>query len=165
MGDSVRGYVLTCDTCCSNKRGPLPPKAGLKSYKAGSPMEKVHLDYLGPLLRTEAGNEYILRMVDIFTKWVECVPFPSQTKELTARAAINGFFVRFGYPFEVFNDQGRNFESELFQNVCDLLQIHKSRTTPHRPSGNDQVERYNRTLMDAVRCFVNNQVKRGKNVG
>ena len=25
MGDSVRSYVLTCDTCCRNKRGPLPP--------------------------------------------------------------------------------------------------------------------------------------------
>ena len=159
MGDSVRSYVLTCDTCCRNKRGPLPLKAGLKSYQAGSPMEKVHLDFLGPLPRTEAGNEYILMMVDSFTKWVECVPLPSQTAEMTARAAINEFFVRFGYPFEIFTDQGRNFESELFQKVCELLQIHKSRTTPYRPSGNGQVERYNRTLMDAVRCFVDNQVK------
>ena len=93
-------------------------------------MEKVHLDFLGPLPRTEAGNEYILMMVDSFTKWVECVPLPSQTAEMTARAAINEFFVRFGYPFEIFTDQGRNFESELFQKVCELLQIHKSRTTP-----------------------------------
>ena len=88
-------------------------------------------------------------MVDSFTKWVECVPLPSQTAEMTARAAINGFFVRFGYPFEIFTDQGRNFESELFQKVCELLQIHKSRTTPgpYRPSGNGQKERYNRTVL------------------
>ena len=35
--------------------------------------------------------------------------------------------------------------------------IHKARTTPFHPSSNGQVERYknyNRTLMDAVRCFV-----------
>ena len=71
---------------------------------------------------------------------------------MTARAAINEFFVRFGYPFEIFTDQGRNLENELFQKVFELLQIHKSRTTPYRPSGYGQVERYNRTLMDAVRC-------------
>ena len=97
MGDSVRNYVLTCDTCCRNKCGPLPPKAGLKSYQAGSPMEKVHLDFLGPFPRNKAGNEYILVMVDSFTKWVECVPLPCQTAELP-RAAINKFLVSVWIP-------------------------------------------------------------------
>ena len=62
------------------------------------------------------------------------------------------------YPFEIFVDQLRNFESELFQKVCELLQIHKPRTTPYRPSGKGQVEWYNRTLMDAVCCFMDNHV-------
>ena len=35
-----------------------------------------------------------------------------------------------------------------------MLEIHKARTTPYRPSANGQVERFNRTLMDAVRCFL-----------
>ena len=44
----------------------------------------------------------------------------------------------------------------MFKAVCELLQIHKARTTPYRPSANGQVERKNRSLMDAVRCFVDN---------
>ena len=36
------------------------------------------------------------------------------------------------------------------------LEVHKARTTPYRPSANGQVERYNRTLMDAVRCYIKN---------
>ena len=36
----------------------------------------------------------------------------------------------------------------------ESLEIHKVRTTPYRASSNGQVERYNRTLMDAVRCFI-----------
>ena len=56
-----------------------------------------------------------------------------------------------------FTDQGRNFESELFREICKLTGIHKARTTPYRPSGNGQVERHNRTLMDAVRCYVDDQ--------
>ena len=123
-------------------------------YHAGAPMERVHLNFLGPLPRTARGNEYVLVMVDQFTNWVECVPLPSQTAEVTATAAVNEFFSRFGCPFQIFTDQGRNFESKLFRAVCELLQVHKARTTPYRPSANGQVERYNRTLMDAVRCYV-----------
>jgi len=93
-------------------------------------------------------------MVDQFTKWVECVPLPSQKADVTANAAIDTFFSRFGYPFQLFSDQGRNFQSKVFDSVCKLLHIHKARTTPYRPSSNGQYERFNRTLMDAVRCYI-----------
>ena len=61
----------------------------------------------------------------------------------------------FGCPFQIFTDQGRNFKCKLFRAVCELLQVHKARTTLYQPSANGQVERYNRTLMDEVRCNVN----------
>ena len=93
-------------------------------------------------------------MVDQFTKWVECIPLPSQSAEETARAAVNQFFSRVECPFQVFTDKERNFESALFRAMCDLLHIHQSRTAPYRPSANGQVERCNRTLMAAVRCFI-----------
>ena len=129
---------------------------GMTNYQAGYPMERVHLDFMGLLPKTKSGNEYIL-MMDQFTKWTECIPLPLQTAEVTAQSAVNEFFSRFGYPFEIFSDQGRNFESTLFKAVCDLLQIHKARTTPYRPSANGQVERQNRSLIDAARCFVSKQ--------
>ena len=58
-------------------------------YHAGARMERVHLDFLGSLPRAALGNEYVLVMVDQFTKWVECIPLPSQTAEITATAAVN----------------------------------------------------------------------------
>lgn len=122
-------------------------------------MERVHLDFLGPLPRTEGGNEYILMMIDNFTKWVEYISLPSQTAEVTARAAVNDLFSRFGYPYEIFTNQDRDFESELFLKICTILGIHKARTRPYRPSYNGQVERYNHILMDAVRCYIDGQPK------
>jgi hypothetical protein len=93
-------------------------------------------------------------MVNQFTKWVKCVLLPSQTAEVTASAAVGHFFARFGCPFQIFTNQGRNFESKLFVAVCELLKTHKARTTPYRPSANGQVKGYNRMLMDAVRCYI-----------
>lgn len=154
LSKDVANYVSGCATCNQNKKSSRLGKRSMMEYQAGAPMERVHVDFLGPLPRTAQGNEYVLMVVDQFSKWVECIPLPSQSAGDTARALVNGFFSRFGTPFQVFSDQGRNFDSKLFGELCKLLQIHKTRTTPYRPSANGQVERYNRTLMDAVRCFI-----------
>jgi hypothetical protein len=148
------GFVSTCGPCIRNKHPQRHARAEMIKYHAEAPMGKIHLDFLGPLPKTRDGNEYVLVMVDQFTKWVECVPILSQTAEVTVPAAVSQFFAQFGCPFQIFTDQGCNFESKLFVAVCDLLKIHKTRTTPYRPSANGQVERYNRTLMDAVRCYI-----------
>lgn len=77
----------------------------MTQFHAGVPMERVHMDILGPLPVTKNNNTYFLMMVDQFTKWVECIPLPTQSAEVTARAAINEFFSKFGYPLQIFTDQ------------------------------------------------------------
>ena len=157
LSRDIESYVLTCNVCNKNKKNRVYGRVPLTEYQAGAPMERVHIDFIGPLPKTKKGNEHCLMMVDQFTKWVECVPLPSQRAEETARAAIDNFFSRFGFPFQLFSDQGRNFDGKLFEALCKALHIHKARTTPYRPSSNGQVERFNRTLMDAVRCFLGKQ--------
>lgn len=154
MNQSIKNFVRTCDICGKYKKSNRKVKCLMRKYQAGVPMERVHLDFLGLLPESTAGNSNILVMVDQFTKWVKCIALPLQTADVTARAAVNEFFARFGFPSNIFTDQGRNFESRLFKSFCNVLQIHKSRTTPYRQSSKGQVERFDRTLMDAVRCFV-----------
>ena len=154
MGKDISTYVSTCSVCSKNKKTGKYGKFPMQEYQASAPMERVHLDFLGPLPKTAQGNEYVLVMVDQFTKWVECVPLNTQTAAETAKAAVDHFFSRFGYPFQVFTDQGRNFESKLFAKLCEILEIHKARTTPYRPSANGQVERFNRTIVEAIRCYI-----------
>jgi transposase InsO family protein len=43
------------------------------------------------------------------------------------------------------SDQDRNYESEVFQELCELLEIRKTRTSPKNPKGNGQIKRFNRT--------------------
>ena len=157
MKRSVETYIEQCAICNKHKeRGHA--QQSLKFPRvidhASEPLEKVHIDFLGPLPRTKNGNEHILVIIDQFTKWAECIPLPSQGAECTARAAVHEFFARFGYPIQLVSDQGSNFESVLFKEMCKILHIRKSRTTAYRPSANGQAERVNRTLMDAIRCFV-----------
>ena len=53
-----------------------------------------------------------------------------------------------------FHGPRRNFESKLFRAVSELIKVHKARITLYRSSANGQSETYNRTLIDAVLCYV-----------
>ena len=67
---------------------------------------------------------------------------------------VDEMFCRFSPPEQIHSDQGRQFESELIKEICKLLQIKKSHTTPYRPQGNGMVERFNRTLLDMLATAV-----------
>ena len=132
----------------------MKPKAPLGQYHAGAPLECVHIDILGPFTSSKKGNQYVLVIVDQFTKWLECFPLPRQGAEEVAKCVVDRFISRFGCPLEIHTDQGKNFDGKLFTSVCNLLQIVKTRTTPYRPRSNGQVERYNRTILQLIRCFL-----------
>jgi transposase InsO family protein len=154
MRQDVVEHVKTCSPCNVSKKANRKSKFPLQSYHAGVPMERVHLDILGPFQVSRSGNRYLLVMVDQFTKWVEIEPLPEQSAELIAKAAVDRFFSHFGYPVHIHTDQGRNFDGKLFSSLCHLLHIAKSRTTPYRPSSNGQVERYNRTILQIIRSYL-----------
>ena len=157
MSKDIKKFVNQCKQCNINKASNRKHKhPGMQSHM-GIPMERVHLDFMGPFPTSKGGNKHILVMVDSFSKWCECIALESQSAELTAKTAVNEFFSRFGYPTQILTDQGRNFESELLKHICTLLKIQKKRTTAYRPQTNGQAERTNRTLLNAIRCFVDSR--------
>ncbi|CAG2237012.1 unnamed protein product [Mytilus edulis] len=62
----------------------------------------------------------------------------------------------FGSPLQLHSDQGRSFEAKLFQDLCDLLKIDKTRSTSQHPQSNGSVERFNRTLLSMLTFYCQN---------
>jgi hypothetical protein len=123
----------------------------MQSDVVGEPLQRVAVDILGPLdPPTSKGSRYVLVIVDYLTKWAEAYAMPSQTAEDVALPIVQEFVCRLGIPRQLHSDQGRQFESALFQQVCKLLGIHKTRTTPLYPQSDGQTERMNRTLLDVL---------------
>ena len=95
---------------------------------------------------------------DHFTKWYEAIPLPDQRAETTADALLNHWICRFGCPHSIHTDQGRNFESDLFQQIMRRLENNKTRTTSFHPQSNAVIERMNRTLLNMLsKCLDQNQ--------
>ena len=147
-------WCKCCDQCASRKMPPGKRKAPLRQYQVGMPLERVAMDVIGPLQETERGNKYILVIGDYFSKWKEGYAMPNQEAETVADHFVREFICRFGVPYQLHTDQGRNFESELFQQMCSRLGIEKTRTTPGRPESDGMVERFNRTLEAMLSMFV-----------
>ena len=93
-------------------------------------MERIALDIMGPLPRSDRGNSFVLVVGDPFTKWIEAYALPDQKTSTVAETLVEQFICRYGCPKELHSDQGTNFQSAVFQEVCKLLGIDQTRTCP-----------------------------------
>ncbi len=153
----VHTHVQACDKCSSVKQPPKKPKAPLGNMVSGAPLDRVSTDITGPFPVSLNGNKYILVVTDYFTKWVEIYAIPDQTAYTCAEKILNEFICRYGCPYDLHSDQGTNYTSKLFTELCKLLEIRKTKSSPYRPQGNGQVERFNRTLISMIKMYLSDE--------
>ena len=157
MLDRVKKYVETCEHCQRNKaytrstRGvPTPNPIALRRFDA------VALDMVSGFPATKNGMDAIVVFTDRVTKraWIEPC-----TKGATARDLAFIFFRTVfrnqGMPRILLSDQGPQFTSDFWKHFFDLLQTDIRLTSSYHPQSNGGSERFNRTLIEALRSFVN----------
>ena len=98
--NDVKAWCKQCDLCNSRKGPKRREKAQLQIYQVGSPMERIAIDVLGPLPKTDDGNKYLLMCMDYFTKWPEVYPIANQEAETIAKLLVEQFVCRFGVPLQ-----------------------------------------------------------------
>ncbi|VDI04194.1 Hypothetical predicted protein [Mytilus galloprovincialis] len=152
-------WIQQCTMCTSRKQPPRRAKSKMKQYQVGAPMERVALDIIGPFPLSKKGNKYALIVSDYFTRWAEGYPMPDMETKTIIDNFVNNFVCRFGVPRQIHTDQGRQFESALFKELCTRLCIDKTRTTPYRPQSDGLVERLNRSLEEILSKYVSSNQK------
>jgi len=83
------------------------------------------------LPETTQGNKHLLVVMYHLTKRCEVFPTKDQRAKTVAEILVSKIFSRFEPPTIIHSDQGRNFESNVMQEVCCLICIHKSRTSAY----------------------------------
>ena len=142
----VRMWRLGCPRCLHMKN--KVQKAPLVSIHMTYPLELVCMDLL--TLEPSRGVGNVLVITDHYTKYALACPTRNQTAKTTAEVFFNEFVTKYGVPTRIHSDQGANFESEIAREMCKLMGVKKSRTTPYHPQGNAGPERFNRTLLDML---------------
>ena len=152
LHSQVKSYVKRCLLCTVAKARTPKARPLMQHLLAFRPLELLAIDFL-KVDRGRHGMEDILVCTDAFTKWAQATPCSNQLAVTVAKKLRDCWFTVYGIPSRLHSDQGRNFESQLIHELCQLYGIRKSRTTPYHAQGNPQTERFNKTLCGLIKSL------------
>ena len=147
MHTDVASYINSCPRCL--RRTSQQDQAPLLNIEASQPLELIHLDYL-KIEPSKGNTENVLVITDHFTRYSQAFPSKSQTALATAKLLWNNFILHYGFSSKIITDQGRNFESELIENLCQVAGVKKLWTSHYHLQTNGQCEQLNDTLLNML---------------
>jgi hypothetical protein len=118
-----------------------------------NPMERLHVDTIGPLPTDEDGNQYIIAIIDAFTRWVELYAMP----DATAKSALRALMLHnktFGQPHQLVSDNGTQYVNEVIAEWATIVGIEHIRTVPYSHQENTLVERSHKETERHLRALV-----------
>ena len=120
----VREFCSECDVCKLLKgRRPQPIK--LKSAPIPSrPFDTVSMDFVGPFLKTDNGNKYILSIVDLFSRYCILKALPSRNTEGVIKT-LREVFCQYGFPNTLLSDNALEFTSTALNNFAKIYSFKK----------------------------------------
>ena len=152
MKRDVTTWCRQCEICAQIKGPPARRQGRLQKVITGAPLDIVAVDILSGLPQTQDGKKCILVLTDYFTKWSCAFALPDSEASTCMRAMYDGFFAVFGLPRQLHSDLGRNFESKLFYELCQLVGTTKSHTTSFHPQSDGQSERLVRSVLQMLKA-------------
>ena len=113
-------FVSRCPECQKRSAPPKKYHHSLVEWQASYPFHHIGIDFVG-LLPFSNRNRQILVIGGHFTKWLKAIPLPDQTAVKNANALVDHWISYFGCPHSLRSNQGRHFESKLFEQLMQLL--------------------------------------------
>ena len=110
MQSDVEHHVKNTCRCIKQKPPGLKTRAPFHSIITSSPFELVSIDFIH-LEKSSGGYEYVLVIVDHFTRYAQACLTRNRTAKTVADKLYNDYILRFGFPAKIHHDQGGEFEN------------------------------------------------------
>jgi hypothetical protein len=154
MREDIETYIKQCAVCqklsFEKQTNHITPFT-LASY---NPMQRIAVDTIGPINKTEDGYKYIIVIIDAFSRYTKLYP-TKDTTAVGAADAIVDWVSNFGVPQEIVSENGTQFANRLIDQLKTQLQIKNVSINAYSHEENAIVERANKEVNRHLRaiCF------------
>lgn len=150
MRKFIKKYVESCLEC-NHSKSIVGKKPGFLHPidKDGIPFHTIHIDHVGPFVKSTKGNMFILVIIDAYTKYIY-LKAVRNTKTSTTLKVLYDYFSIFGAPQRIISDRGTSFTCHNFKKFLSEKGIKHVLNAVASPRANGQVERYNRTILNSL---------------
>ena len=155
MKRDIRQWTRECQACARAKiqRHNVAPLDNVTPTPKDR-FTNVYVDITGPLGESN-GYNYLLVVIDRFSRFMNAIPLAGITAEECVDAFIRHWVVWFGCPEHIYTDRGTQFTSVTWLNMCHYLGSQAHQSTAYHPQAQGLVERLNRTLKSSLKCYDN----------
>ena len=153
MRGHIRQFIRKCGFCQANSDRKIVTKVAPFTRAAYHPMEVLNIDTIGPLPKDDSGNEYILVIIDCFSRWIELYATPDTSADCAAQSLLQ-HCGRFGIPSKIRSDRGSQFVNKLIGHLSGLFLTEQDLTTAYSKEENGIVERANKEVLRHLRAII-----------
>lgn len=144
MQRDIEAKVAKCFSC-QMVALPDPPEQMIRKTLPREPWTDLAIDLTGPF----PTGDNLLVVIDFYSRFIE-VAILRQTTSKEIIQALEEMFARFGYPYRLLSDNGRQFTSEEFVQYCQASGIELLHSMPYWPRQNGECERQMRIIKKAI---------------
>ena len=145
MNIDIAKWCRSCKGCQTAKISRHNKPVFGKFDEPTERFDHIHIDIVGPPPYAD-GFRYLLTCIDRFTRWPEAIPLVDIRAETVADAFFSGWIAQLGTPATITTDRGAQFESKLWDGLCNQIGIVRNRTTSYHLQSNVMVERFTVSL-------------------
>ncbi len=148
-----------CVECAKERLRLRKRVTGIKLFPATAPLEDIAMELPGPFLKTPRGDIHLLANVDRYSKLVRTVLLERVTYFKIAKAFTTHWVFTNEAPNMLLTNNRKQFNSRLMLQTNRIPSTKELFTTMYHLQTNEQTERMNRTLCEALRKFVSERPK------
>ena len=144
----IQEVVRTCDPCQFANRKPVAMQV-LHPIACTDITDAWAMDFIGPLPKTNNGNQYILTAMDLGSDWTIAQAIPHKSSEAVINL-LRYIITTYGKPITLLSNNGEEFMSYLVQNVLQHFGIMHQHMTPYHLQTNGRLEKFKDILVQML---------------
>ena len=148
----IRKLVRTCPICQKMQHIKYPIQTRKYTVSSYTPWTRVQVDTLGPFPPDDKGYEYIVVLIDCFSRFCLLYPARTATAEEATQCLLHMTSI-FPTPEVLYSDNGPQFVATVVEELIAALGMTHRTITPGSHEENSIVERANKEVLRHLQAF------------